>query len=647
MNKKLIYMTMIYVMLFIATISFAYAFFSISLNGDGKENVVTAGTLRLEYLDGPGVSLPRAYPGESATKVISVKNTGTLETSYDLIYKDLINEIEKDELVISYTCTSYTGYVNVNNKGTVSGTCEGLSEDVVPYSETTTDALLSEDIEIASGITHEYNITIMFIELESNQNYNQGKTFNTKITLTQPDVINIATYKLSGTLLDDNNNPITNATVEIHSKVKTGVTDSKGYFEIEGVEAGNHEFKVKNSSGTYIIEDTIKVIEANESNVSGKEISVKEGEEGISLNIKTNNGKLSNIEAYKENTLYEKILADNQGGQSDENIDFSQVSSDTNGKGLYYTSKTNVTEDLNGDGIGERVYYYRGDVTNNNVRFGGYCWRIVRTNEDGSVRMRYNGTYSNGTCPVTGTDVKINNQYYYFNAIEGEEKYNEYIWEDATGESNAKTVIDAWYTSSGLESYANQIANVPYCADKSNPISVEDEEGGSPEEDIIPLNVLSFFENYYTFYGAANRLYDFENFTNKNDVQPTYKCERTIDKHTVNGDNWGGNGKLQKPIGLLTADEVAFAGGVYNSNNSNNSSYYLYISNYYCTMSPAHWRNSRNDVNIFTIDYNGSIFDYGVNNYYGLLPVISLKPEVTVVSSGTGSYTNPYVIVTE
>ena len=70
--------------------------------------------------------------------------------------------------------------------------------------------------------------------------------------------------------------------------------------------------------------------------------------------------------------------------------------------GLYYTSNLSLTEDLNNDGIGERVYYYRGAVENNNVRFGGYCWRIVRTNEDGTVRMRYNGEYKNGICPETG-----------------------------------------------------------------------------------------------------------------------------------------------------------------------------------------------------------------------------------------------------
>jgi hypothetical protein len=37
-------------------------------------------------------------------------------------------------------------------------------------------------------------------------------------------------------------------------------------------------------------------------------------------------------------------------------------------------------------------YYYRGAVTNNNVLFGGYCWKVIRINGNGTTRMIYNGT---------------------------------------------------------------------------------------------------------------------------------------------------------------------------------------------------------------------------------------------------------------
>ena len=37
-------------------------------------------------------------------------------------------------------------------------------------------------------------------------------------------------------------------------------------------------------------------------------------------------------------------------------------------------------------------YYYRGNVTNNYVKFAGFYWRIVRINGDGTVRVIYDGT---------------------------------------------------------------------------------------------------------------------------------------------------------------------------------------------------------------------------------------------------------------
>jgi len=327
-------------------------------------------------------------------------------------------------------------------------------------------------------------------------------------------------------------------------------------------------------------------------------------------------------------TLYARILLDNEES-SDKDIDFSQISSDTNGKGLYYTSDLSLTEDYDGDGAGERVYYYRGAVTNNNVIFGGYCWRIVRTNEDGSVKLRYNGTYENGTCPVTGTAVKINNENYRFNAEYDDPKYNEYIRIDGSGDSDIKEVIDAWYTSSGLSNYEDKIANVPYCADKTNPIN--------PTTGSYTLR---------TFYGAANRLFDITTLSTKSDAEPIYKCIDESGKHTVSGDDWGGTGLLTHPIGLLTADEVAYAGV---TRSDENTSCYLSTSSFYWLISPVDWDSSAAHAGSFGINSISRLghfdVDDGVVLYeLGALPAVSLRPEVTVSSTGDGSYTNPYVV---
>ena len=83
-------------------------------------------------------------------------------------------------------------------------------------------------------------------------------------------------------------------------------------------------------------------------------------------------------------TLYDKVAS-----QADltKTIDFSQVSSDTNGKGVYrFPGTENDTYP---------VYYYRGDIDNNHVKFANFCWKIVRTTDTGGVKMIYDGTPKN------------------------------------------------------------------------------------------------------------------------------------------------------------------------------------------------------------------------------------------------------------
>ena len=69
--------------------------------------------------------------------------------------------------------------------------------------------------------------------------------------------------------------------------------------------------------------------------------------------------------------------------ESSSGIDFSKIASDTNGKGVYTLSQTANQS--------WPIHYYRGEVDNNHVIFGGYCWKIVRTTETGGVKLLYNG----------------------------------------------------------------------------------------------------------------------------------------------------------------------------------------------------------------------------------------------------------------
>ena len=44
------------------------------------------------------------------------------------------------------------------------------------------------------------------------------------------------------------------------------------------------------------------------------------------------------------------------------------------------------------------VYYYRGDVEDNNILMGGMCWKIIRTTSTGGIKLIYNGAAHNGNC---------------------------------------------------------------------------------------------------------------------------------------------------------------------------------------------------------------------------------------------------------
>ena len=166
-DKKILFGTFIALLLLLTT-GLSYAWFSASISGNenAKNVVVEAGTLKLTYTDGPAINAQYIKPGWSTTKEVSVKNNGTLDTNYNVIWQSLTNTITNNELVLSATCQ------RLNSAGTVEGTCESISQ--APIKDTT----IAKKILIESGITHKYTFTILFKETNANQNYNQGKKFS-------------------------------------------------------------------------------------------------------------------------------------------------------------------------------------------------------------------------------------------------------------------------------------------------------------------------------------------------------------------------------------------------------------------------------------------------------------------------------------
>ena len=226
MKDKKIYLGVGIVFLLIITISFSYAYFSIKVSGNdnAKDVVVNAGTLSLVYTDGPEIKVENIRPGKTITKEVTVKNTGTLDTNYNIIWQSLVNEITNDELVLSATCQ------RLNSAGTVEGTCESISQ--APIKDTT----IAKKISIESGITYKYTFTILFKEINANQNYNQGKKFG--------GVLGIEEYKARNFATDSWSTIIANVKAGNGSEYVVGSTK-----EVDlGTTYGTHTLRVANTS---------------------------------------------------------------------------------------------------------------------------------------------------------------------------------------------------------------------------------------------------------------------------------------------------------------------------------------------------------------------------------------------------------------
>ena len=263
---------------------------------------------------------------------------------------------------------------------------------------------------------------------------------------------------------------------------------------------------------------------------------------------------------------------------------------------------------------------------NNWVKFGknssnqDLYWRIIRTNSDGSIRLLYHGI------STTATDAYIGESQ--FNKIFNDSMYVGYMYgtsgsqeSNRTNANNStiKTVIDNWYASN-MTSYTKYLSTTAvYCNDR---------EVGSG----------TYSATGSEFYYAAYTRLD----TNKT---PTYDCTNNNDKFTVDAST--GNGKLTYPIALMTADEIAYAGGAtskkapmwYYTNSSFESSTGL---TEWWSLSPFNWDVS--GASSWRVFGKGSLSGFGVNYSRSVRPVVSLKSCIKY-STGNGTSETPYEIV--
>ena len=97
--------------------------------------------------------------------------------------------------------------------------------------------------------------------------------------------------------------------------------------------------------------------------------------------------------------LYDVIKEQKMG--LDKTIDFGSPASVATGNG----NGVNVMIETNNDE--KPIYFFRGEIENNYLIFNNFCWRIVRTDIGGAIKILYNGLAKNGICNNKGTDAVI------------------------------------------------------------------------------------------------------------------------------------------------------------------------------------------------------------------------------------------------
>ena len=389
-------------------------------------------------------------------------------------------------------------------------------------------------------------------------------------------------------------------------------------------------------------------------------------------------GTINIYAGYEKGTLGYQIMGDNitrltRSNNNNGTNDFATPLTTTT-TGTLFTSTESITGITDSP---KEIYYYAGNTTNNWVKFGilasdgpirGYdsanstkfkeyttldecnsassyntnCsyawrkgdpmyWRIIRTNHDGSIRLLYAGANPDTTAGNIGTIAfnKNDNSPKYVGYKYGEDTSLDTIRNNTT-DSTIKTTIDTWYKNN-LINYTKYLStSAVYCNDRS--LGTGQTYSASSDSEF----------NFATYYRM-----DFD--TKGAKANPSYNCTDIRDAFSVDNTS----AKLDYPISLMTADEIAYAGGV--AYKKMNTPYAWFdLNSVGSEVSYVWWSLSPSKLIQFwgpcTSVWNWSsssdtyLFDYRVSLTYTVRPVLSLKSCIKY-GTGDGSATNPYTIL--
>ena len=571
-KKKQIIITLVAIIsLIVITVGVTYAFFNYAKEGT-TDNTIKTGSITFLYTEvsgvGKGISLTDAYPvadsigkvqvGEGKVfdfkvtsnismnsnigyQVTARKKTGsTLANSAVKVYLTEVNGTEQELLLSKYSELDQTDKVDISKYDE-----RILYEATVPVNISNYEKnfrlrmWVSDDTDFSDGSMNDKTFTLTV------NVYADGKVVTDNLDTTNT----LDSITVSDCTLDPAFN---SATTEYSCTVKNSVTNVT-----VNATATSTKSKVRGLGSKDLVEGK---------NTLPIRVIAEDGSEKIyNVNVtRKGEGKELKSEIMKNTVITaDPTLTNSSNNTKDES-------------GLYKSTDTNT---------GEATYYFRGNVENNYVSFAGFTWRIVRINEDRTIRIvMQDGINDNANIRFNlNNDDNHNYTYMYYT------------------NSNAKTTLESWYQT-----------NIGSKAD-------------------LAKNVASG-----AYYCEQAKVKYSDSWTSGNATMITYTSYTPDFKCSSDGN---GKGVVSSSVGLLTYDEVVYAGGYYAQNNS---SYYLNNpAIYWCTMSPVGFSGSTSGI--WYIDNNGHISLYNATGSIKLRAVLNLKADIQI-SDGDGTKENPFVV---
>ena len=333
----------------------------------------------------------------------------------------------------------------------------------------------------------------------------------------------------------------------------------------DGINNFNESFKIR-SNGIDSYEMRIWINE----NATSSDIYINNDPN----NSKKYCGKLNAEIVSKNYTLNDLIFLDNDIVKVSPTLT-DTYSSAGDASGLY--------KSVDGETNSGTTYFYRGAVTNNYVKFAGKMWKIIRINENGTIRLLLD--------EMADVNKKFNPSW---------NNYTYMYYSNSDVDNGIKRTVDTWYDNN-IKGYENYIADTEFCE--------------------------QFKVAYSSSYATAGSV-----------TVPLYSSYTSNFKCSTDGN---GKGILTSKVGLLTYDEAVHAGNY----PGKDSSSYITNSNYdYWLMSPAGAFNG-NAALAWSVSPAGYINYFSVDSGRVVRPVISLKAGLLATGSGTSD--DPYLIQTK